>query len=168
VTSRRAASGNDPLARLDRWLAQHRRRYHQGLRRGATGLELSALEALLKRPLPPELRTLLAWHNGQTDDFLGHFEQDWDLLSTEQIAAAQQDLPAECIPLLADDNGDYLCLDTRELGPPVKAFWSGKPTPETVAPSLTAWLSDFATAVERGAYQEDPERGTFLRVKESG
>jgi hypothetical protein len=159
VTSRR----KDPLARLDRWLARHRPRFYKGLRPGATAAELAALEQALGRPLP-ELCTLLAWHNGQKGDFIGHFESDWDLLSTKQIAVAKKELDVDGIPFLADDNGDYLCLIPRATGFPVKAYWSGKPNLEPVAPSLTAWLTDFVAAVERGAYVEDPERGSFLRT----
>ncbi len=163
MTASSQAASADPLARLERWLARHRRRFFKGLRPGATAAELKDLEKSLGQALPDELRRLLAWHNGQSDDVIGHFEQDWDLLSTEQIATALSNVPAGCIPLGADDNGDFLCLDSREANPSVKAFWSGKSEPEAVAPSLTAWLTDFVAAVERGAYHEDPERGTVLR-----
>jgi cell wall assembly regulator SMI1 len=164
VTARRKAPGGDPLARLDRWLARHRRRFHRGLQPSATAAELKTLDTALARPLPPELRSLLAWHNGQKGDFVGHFEGDWDLLSSAQIADAAKELPAGCMPFLGDDNGNYLCLDMRAAGPPVKAFWTGKPELEPVASSLTACLTDFVAAVERGAYHEDPERGTLFRT----
>ncbi len=154
----------DLLARLERWLKKHRRRYAAGLRPGADAAALASLE-------PPELRDLLAWHDGQGEDFVGHFEQDWDLMSAADIRAAKQELDADppagwqssFVPFLADDNGDYLCLDTSQTPAPVRAVWQGRKEAETAAPSLAAWLADFVTAVERGEYVQDPERGTFLR-----
>ena len=76
------------LARLEAWLGKHRRRFRKGLRPGATRAELQTLEEDLGRPLPATLRTLLAWHNGQGEDFMGAFEQDWRLMGTEEIATA--------------------------------------------------------------------------------
>jgi cell wall assembly regulator SMI1 len=159
------------LQRLERWLAKHRRRYRAGLRPGASAADLDTLQAELGRPLPADLRTLLAWHDGQNDDFIGHFESDWDLLSVDGIRAAKKELDAEkptgwqtsFIPVLADDMGDYFCLDADQPAAPVRIFWQGRKEPEAAAPSLTAWLADFVAAVERGAYHQDPERGSFLR-----
>src|SRR5262249_16849055 len=140
--------------------------------------ELHQLEAQLGLPVPGDLRTLLAWHNGQGDEPAGLFEENWLLMSTERILAAKPELDTsavghgkgsgwrhEWIPFLDDDSGDYLCLDTSQSGAPVRAFWLGKEGHPVVAPSLAAWLEGFVTAVEAGRYHEDPERGTFLRSK---
>jgi cell wall assembly regulator SMI1 len=156
----------DTLARLQRWLSKHRRRYFAGLRSGADA-------AALDQSLPPDLRALLAWHDGQSGDFVGHFEQDWDLMSAAEIGDAKKELDADpptgwkpsFIPFLADDMGDYLCVDSSQPEAPVFALWRGK-KPESAAPSLAAWLRDFVAAVERGDFTEDPERGTFLRRSE--
>ena len=57
------------LASLDAWLARHRPRFHAGLRPGASTAVCDALGESLGRPLPAELRTLLARvHNGQDPD----------------------------------------------------------------------------------------------------
>src|SRR5262249_1110162 len=74
-----AGTITEPLARLDRWLAEHRSRYRKGLHAGATSAALDSLQAELGRPLPSELRNLLAWHNGQSADFVGSLEQSWNL-----------------------------------------------------------------------------------------
>src|ERR1019366_9236868 len=55
------------LQRIDAWFAKHRPRF-------AKGLHPAAAEADLKG-LPEPLHTLLAWHNGQNDDFVGCFEE---------------------------------------------------------------------------------------------
>jgi cell wall assembly regulator SMI1 len=159
------------LARLDQWLAQHRKRFHKNLQPGASAAQLQALDKALGKPAPGGLRTLQAWHNGQGDDFVGYFENHWLLMSTTTIAAAKQELDAgavdgwkkEWIPFLDDDGGDFLVLDTSEAEPPVLAFYLGKPKAAKVAASLEAWLADFVGAVEATHYLEDPERGTFQR-----
>jgi cell wall assembly regulator SMI1 len=164
------------LERLEQWLAKHRPRFLASLRPAANEAELHQFEAQLGLPVPADLRTLLAWHNGQTDVPGGRFEENWLLMSTEAILAAKPDLDAgavgngkgsgwrpEWIPFLDDDSGDYLCLDTSQAGAPVRAFWLGKEEHPVVAPSLTAWVKDFVTAALAGRYHEDPERGTFLR-----
>jgi cell wall assembly regulator SMI1 len=165
------------LGRLEQWLKKHRRRYAQGLHPGATASDLDALKAL-GAPVPDALRLLLAWHNGQSDDFVGHFEQDWDLMNAAQIVAAKKELDAgdrastgwqtAWIPFLSDDADDYLCLDTSQPGAPVHAFWRGKTDHPAIARSLAAWLDDFVNALEHEEYHEDPERGSLVRVRGLG
>lgn len=159
------------LARLDQWLNTERERFQQALQPGATEAECDALAAAVGKPLPEELRALLTWHNGQNPDVPGTFEQNWILMSTEEIADAKQELDehphegwhSNWLPFLDDDNGDYLCLDPSSPGCPVVECWRGRGDHPVVAPSLSAWLEAFVTALESGAYAEDPERGTLTR-----
>jgi hypothetical protein len=112
----------DSLTRLERWLAQHRPRYHQALLPGASAAELDDLQKKLGVPLPAELRVLLGWHNGQAES-AGAFAESWLLMSAAAIAAAKPELDAGAaatgwqpalIPFLDDDQGDYLCLDSNQ------------------------------------------------------
>jgi cell wall assembly regulator SMI1 len=160
------------LARLEKWQAKHRRRFLAGLRPGASAAELAALEQDLGLAAPVELRLLLAWHNGQSDDIVGKFQEDWQLMSTTAIAEARKELDVESartgwqkswLPFLDDDAGDYLVLDTSARPAPVREFWPANPEHRVVAPSLGEWLDDFVTHVEKGEYVEDSERGTFMR-----
>ncbi len=168
-----AASDTDKmmvlLARLDQWLNDKRERFQQALQPGATAADCDALAAQLGRPLPEPLRALLMWHNGQNPDVPGAFEQNWVLMSTDEIADAKKELdehPHEgwqknWLPFLDDDNGDYRCLDLGSPGCPVLECWRGRADHPVIAPSLSAWLESFVAALERGAYAEDPERGTL-------
>jgi cell wall assembly regulator SMI1 len=160
------------LSRLERWLAKHRRRFLAGLAPGAAPAALDALQAQLGMPLPKALRTLLAWHNGQGEDLIGRFEEDWLLMSCDAIAAAKRDLDQNSsaagwqkawLPFLDNDAGDYLCLDTAAAAEPaVRAYWLGKAS-QIVASTLADWLEDFVGNVEKGKYVEERERGSFIR-----
>src|SRR5262249_11742382 len=120
---------------------------------------------------PDELRVWLAWHNGQDPDVYGAFESNWSLLSTKQIADAKKeqdkqaspDWNAAWIPFLGDDDDNCVCIDTQQSGLPVREWWPSTAQHPVVAPSLTAWVTDFLAALERGEYAEDSERGTFYR-----
>jgi cell wall assembly regulator SMI1 len=158
------------LLRLEKWLKKHRKGYAKGLNPGATPDELKALVALEKR-VPEELQTLLAWHNGQETGLAGKLEQDWLLMSCEQIVEARRYLDEDAalkwkkawLPFLDDDQGDYLCVDTSKSPAPVRGFWMGQKEQPVVAASLADWLEEFVRAVEAGEYEEDPERGTFYK-----
>jgi cell wall assembly regulator SMI1 len=164
------------LDRLDKWLKQHRPGMLMGLRPGASPEVLDAWQARLGIAVPVSLRTLLAWHNGQKEEVLGGFEQDWRLMSTTQIEQARRELLRDAqsevsgagwrpawLPIFEDDNGDYLYLDTSTDPAPLRAYWLGQAEHPVVAPSLEAWFGDFVSAVEKGKYHEEAERGTFYR-----
>jgi cell wall assembly regulator SMI1 len=164
------------LWRLDRWLATERPGYHRALIPGANEESLAVLQNALGAPLPPELAALLSWHNGQSADFVGHFERDFDLMSIPQIIAAKRELDASgqggwqrsWIPFLEDDNDNCVVVDAGQPQAPVREFWQGNPDHSEIARSLRAWLEDFVLALEQGEYTEDTERGTILRKSEEG
>lgn len=166
------------LARLDNWLKQQRPHYLKGLNSGATSAQLEALAAELGRTPPEDLRSLLAWHNGQSNDFFGAFEGSWKLMSTEQIAEAVKLLrltrgeagaargvawETDWIPFLDDDAGHYVFVASDRPGAPVLEGGFGYETAHVVAPSLVAWMHEYVRALEAGRYFEDPERGEMLR-----
>jgi cell wall assembly regulator SMI1 len=160
------------LARLDAWLSKHRRRYHDGLQPAARPQQLTALEQTLGRPLPQELHQLLAWHNGQKEDLIGAFVEAWNLMSAEEIGLEYAERKKNSdppwndswMPFLDDGQGDLVLLDSATAGGPVRELWRGRQEPETVAPSLTAWVAKFLADLEAGRYHEDPERGEFRLV----
>jgi cell wall assembly regulator SMI1 len=159
------------LPLIDQWLTAHRHRFAKALLPGATPAECLALQSDLGHALPEELRVWLAWHNGQNPDVFGAFESNWSLMNTRQIAEVKKELDAEAsanwqpawIPFLDDDADNYLCIDASQPGFPVRECWSGTAEHAIIAPSLTAWVAEVLAAMKRGAYVEDPERGTFYR-----
>ena len=142
------------LARVERWFAKHRPRFHAGLPPGAPAEELAGF--------PEPLRVLLAWHNGQSGDFAGCFQEHWFLMNASEIRAADLD-GSEWFAFLDDDAGNYLCLDATQKPAPVRLYSLDDSTGAVVAPSLSAWIQTFAVDLEDGRYTEDPERGTLNR-----
>jgi cell wall assembly regulator SMI1 len=166
------------LARLETWLAKHRPGYLRALLPGAAAAELDAAQAAIGMNLPPGLRVLLTWHNGQSPETPASFEESWKLLTAREISAEKKELdgdPAAAarqsawrrtwIPFMEDDSGSYLVLDASLPEPAVRVFVPGEKNNPVVAASLLKWLDAFVGAVERGEYTEDPERGDFVRVK---
>jgi cell wall assembly regulator SMI1 len=161
------------LIRLDRWLARHRQRYRAGMLPGASPGDLDDLQKKINFSLPDDLRTWLGWHNGQEPDLVGHFLENWDLMSSAEIAEVKQALDADrdsktgwqkaWIPFLDDDQGDYIVLDTSRTPPVVRAFVPGAAKHPELASSLQAWLDQYVRALEQGDYVEDTERGTMIR-----
>jgi cell wall assembly regulator SMI1 len=90
-------------------------------------------------------------------------------MSTQQIGQVKKELDAEntpnwhaaWIPFLDDDNDNYVCLDNRQPGYPVRECWRGRQEHAIVAESLTAWVENLVKELEQGLYVEDQERGTF-------
>lgn len=154
------------LDRLETWLRRHRPAYAKALHPPAGADELTALDRALGTPTPPEVQTLLRWHNGQVREGVGCFEEDWTLLSAAEIAAAHGELTTgwatSLIPFLDDDEGNYLGVDMSSPGHPVCSCLQDNKR-RVLAASLQAWLDDFVRRVERGEYHEDPERGSFMR-----
>ena len=160
------------LARLDAWLVANRERFHDGLGKPATAKGLTALGKALGRPVPPELETWLAWHDGQDKELIGAFYEAFTLMSAEQIAAEWKERHDSkdpgwydgWIPLLDDGQGDLVVLDPSSPGCAVRELWRGAKTQPIVALSLAEWLAEFVGDVEAGLYEEDEERGEFMRT----
>ena len=158
------------LGRIDHALAAHRAAFVQALAPGASPHDLDEAEKQLGRPLPGDLRTLLAWHNGQSPDGTAAFEQSFSLMNAAQIAARcrSQGQPSArlagrlpplprrpCRKLRGHRSGP-----ARPAGPRSLARQARQPRGRLFpAPGS----SSFAEGVEHGAYAEDPERGTFSR-----
>jgi cell wall assembly regulator SMI1 len=158
------------LARLEKWLARHRKHYLEGLRPGASPAEINALEKVLPcHPLPEELRLWLSWHNGQDPDVMGAFVDSWLMMGTEEIAQEWQERnkkpgwTSAWVPLLDNGEGDLVCLDSGRSGCPLLEVWKRRKDQPTFAPSLTGWMEVFVKDVTAGRYHEDPERGDFSR-----
>jgi cell wall assembly regulator SMI1 len=165
----------DVLRRVDAWLHRRRRRMRLALRPGLDTKGLSALRQDLGGTLPDELATLLAWHDGQNEDFEGNFADGWSLLRTDEITSLKDDLDGDpppgwvkgWIPWSRNDNS-FLVVDPKSAGTPVRAVWDGKSACPVVAPSLTAWFTQLLADFEAGRYVEDPERGDFLNTHRDG
>ena len=161
------------LDRLANWFQKHRTHFAKELCAGASVETLADLDKTLALRLPDELKTLLAWRNGQNPESLACFESNWHLMGADQIAQDKQTLldpdaeqtgwRTEWIPFLSDGYGNYICMDSNKSPAPLRGFWLGNAEHAIVAESLSQWVADFADAVEAGKYVEEHERGTFVK-----
>lgn len=164
---------SDVLTQLDAYLTKNRPGYHKGLQPGASATDLAKLEKSLGVALPEDLRAWFEWHNGQSQKMVGCFVESWLMLSAEEIAACHKEQKAEAdelwndafVPILDDNQGDLVVIDTRH-GSRVVELWRGHDKPEIVAESLTAWAAELVSDFEAGLYVEDSERGEFLRTSD--
>lgn len=159
------------LARLDQWLVANRPAYHAGLMPGASGADIDEVARRVGGELPPLLRELLTWRNGQNEDCDGVLESLWSLMSTEDIASAMDDMAwvketqgfedlwwgTDWVPFLANMFGDHMCID-------LQGAFGGKPgqliefrckdeSRNIIYPSLDAWLETFVVALEAGMFE---------------
>src|SRR4051812_9635367 len=117
---------DDLVERLDKWLAENRPDYYSKLEPGLSGEELADLEATLEVALPPEMRALLMWRNGQnarnshsiyhnymfigSDDIADIFAMNNDMLDNEEFDKANW-WHHGWVPFLDNGAGDYYCVD---------------------------------------------------------
>ncbi|MBF6347677.1 MULTISPECIES: SMI1/KNR4 family protein [Nocardia] len=163
------------MTRLDRWLAANRPEYYAALRPGAADTDIHEITTRVGSEIPPLLRELLTWRNGQDRDYRGTLLALWDPLSADEIAAALDmfaDLVANddfadqwgegWIPFLGNVYGDHICIDLRGAfdGEPgqIVVFHCKDEFRDIVFPSLEAWLETLVIAFETGmAAKDDPE-----------
>lgn len=163
------------LARLDRWLAENRPAYYAGLVPGASAADIDELARAVGGELPPLLRELLSWRNGQSGDCDGCLESLWFLMSARDIADAMEELVwveetegfedlwwgAGWVPFLGNIYGDHLCVDLQGAfdGKPGQLieFRSKSESRDIRYPSLEAWLETFVIALETGMFEEADE-----------
>jgi molybdopterin molybdotransferase len=152
---------------------------------------LAMAEARLGRPLPVDLRDLLARHDGSSGARI--LPEEWALLPAAEVAEehaawaalrlaeflpeglgcdpvgairADEWVRPGWIPFAANGMGDFLCLD-MDPAPggtegQVITLWHDDARREVLAPSLPAWLSDRATDLRAGRLVWDAAAGLFV------
>ena len=125
---KRSAVGNmeSLIARLDRWLKEHRPAYYAELQPGLSGARLDQFERDIGFRRPDAFRDFYAWRNGQNpgcsaalqfnrmfmsiDDVLGMHR-----LLTEMLEGGEFDQEVwwspGWVPFLANGGGDHQCID---------------------------------------------------------
>lgn len=175
---------SDPIAagvaRIVRWMETHAPVLADNLAPGATSAELTALQKKHRLPLPDEAARLWKVHDGQLDEQNG-FVGSMDLLSSAESFARRRDvLPFVafcrehasewCGPQLTEEeirSDAWLPLANRDSdsivvsGVSGRVFTCGKDAPplELLAPSIGAWITDYANAIEAGEYDVKPGFG---------
>lgn len=185
--------------RIDRWMTEHgAKAIAANLAPGAKKARLDRLEKKLGFPLGDELRALWSVHDGQRQEGLS-FWHGHDLVSTAQ--ARPEDV-LRFLPLLREPASARGLRESKlrkaELGSSAWVRFAGRdsdglavntesgrvfvvshddhPALRLLAPSITAWLRQYADALEAGAYEVDagaverraPRRRRAASKKEAG
>src|SRR5688572_20650295 len=110
------------LKRLEKWLRAH---HPDALATMNPGLDLAGLRAFeraLGLPLPPAVRQLYRWRDGQDSDTYETIPPDeWELLPSRLVLRVRDDLARDprglpmwrpgFLPFLGDPYGGFMCLD---------------------------------------------------------
>lgn len=162
------------LPKFESWLRRVRPNYLAQLRPGRVEFD-SATEAL-GRPLPPELRALYAWRDGDPsgdgclvpwrvfrslDEAVARWRQLSAMADAGEWAERGVQPPGvwsrKWFPVLGWDNGRELCVDLEGSyrGPAGRVIevWLKDRDRDVVAPDLGAWVDVLATFLDIG-YQE--------------
>ncbi|MET7772406.1 SMI1/KNR4 family protein [Nocardia sp. NPDC005366] len=161
------------LARLDQWLAANRTAYHSGLMPGASEANIDEVARRVSGELPPLLRELLTWRNGQSADYEGVLKSPWSLMSTKDIASTMDEMAwlvenddfadfwgTDWVPFLGSICGDHMCIDLQAAfgGEPGQiVYYSSEGVRHIAYPSLEAWLETFVVALETGMFGDSGE-----------
>jgi cell wall assembly regulator SMI1 len=114
------------IERLDKWLAENRPEYYEGLAKGASEKDIATLESKLGVTLPDEFKELLKWRNGQKSDNFDSIYYTFSFMSADDIEGTRRennellkagdfDQPnwwfPEYVPFLVSAGGDNYCID---------------------------------------------------------
>jgi cell wall assembly regulator SMI1 len=153
------------LARLDALLAAVNPDARKSLNAGASAARVAKLSKAVfhGKPVPREVAALFAWHDGQSKPKAIHPDDNRTLLSIDAAIDAWKFLsdPKEDVlqpwsktwlPIFENGAGDYVCVETagKKAGSLV-AYWHADADRKTVFPSIAAWASDVARALEQAA-----------------
>ncbi|ONI84828.1 hypothetical protein ALI22I_30550 [Saccharothrix sp. ALI-22-I] len=156
------------VARLDRWIRENRADYYAGL---APGASLETIDHLIGESVPPLLREMLAWRNGNDDEA---FLDNRTYMSVQRIRQTMDDMTGmaaggefdlanwwcpDWVPFLAGAGGDNVCVDLGaaiggQPGQVVEFRHDDSVRPITNA-SFEAWLGTYVEALEAGLLAED-------------
>jgi cell wall assembly regulator SMI1 len=161
--------------RLEQWCRRHDRLLLRSLNPGASDKLIDALEAVIERPLPPDVRQSFAIHDGVQGSFVLNYEllsvrmviRDWvgwgpaedlnpslqrDMKSHPAGAIALDYFNPGWIPMAQNASASYLAIDLAP-GPvgvigQVINFGRNDTDKRVLAFSWAAFLTDFATFLE--------------------
>jgi cell wall assembly regulator SMI1 len=144
------------IEKLDAYLRKHRVAYHQALAPGLDDDALAAWEGAIGASLPPDVRALYRWRDGQIAANVESLFDSWMFIGHTTSLAAWRTLNelvatgdvAEgawrrgWIPIASNGAGDHLCvvLDEDPRGRVLELRHDGRARPK-VAESTEKWLA---------------------------
>ncbi|MBA3820416.1 MAG: SMI1/KNR4 family protein [Deltaproteobacteria bacterium] len=164
------------VERLAAWVGAHHGRAHE-LTRGATGLEIAAVEQRLGVSFPEGLRALYRWTGAGTEGGPA-IMNNRHVVALDTLAETREMLNGYVadgtfhrkgwwheawVPFLSNGASSYLCWDPKgsfaEYGGvrgQILEYWNKDPDRNIVAPGFDTWLTLFVESLEEGVWTYDP------------
>jgi cell wall assembly regulator SMI1 len=128
--------------------------------------------------LPSAFHELYQWHDGQSFDCYEAFQDNRVFMALDDARESHEILTElldagefqranwwsrHWVPFLYNGAGDYVCVDlagtfTGQVGQIIE-FWHDDAGRNVIAPSLEAWLADYAALLERTEWEYYAETG---------
>ncbi len=147
------------IDKLDINLKEKRPDYYNKLQKPLSEQEISTLEAKYNRVLPPDLKELYLWKNGQSQDCYQAFVNNSMFEPLEVVLSENQEFTEmigydfeienwwneHWLPIFSNGGGSYICYDlngafTGQKGQLVE-YWKGDNDRPVIAPSLSDFLN---------------------------
>jgi cell wall assembly regulator SMI1 len=161
------------IARLDRWLKEHRPAYYAALQPGRSEHRLREFEQGIGFRVPDTFKELYVWKNGQDPKCFAALQHNRMFMSLEVVLDRHRMMnellaggefddemwwSPKWVPYLDNGGGDHQCIDMGgEFGGiegQVIGFWHDWESRDIEYPSLEKWLEVFVTSLEAGLWHD--------------
>jgi cell wall assembly regulator SMI1 len=161
------------IARLDRWLKEHRPAYYAELQPGLSGPRLREFQREVGFRMPNAFKELYAWRNGQDPRCSTALQHNRMFMSIEDVLDTHRLLNElleggefdgelwwcpRWVPFLDNGSGDHQCIDMGGAFAGVEGqvinFWHDWESRNIEYSSLEKWLETFVASLEAGLWRE--------------
>lgn len=146
------------IDKLDKNLKAKRPEYYSKLQKPLSEEEISELEKEYNKIIPPDLKELYLWKNGQSQDCYEAFVNNSMFEPLEYILSGNQEFTEmigydfeienwwneNWLPLFSNGSGNYICYDTKGIFTGEKGqlieYWNKDNDRNVIAPNLSEFL----------------------------
>ncbi|WP_405414122.1 SMI1/KNR4 family protein [Maribacter sp. Asnod1-A12] len=170
------------IDKLDTNLKEKRPEYYSKLQNPLSEQKISELEAKYDKILPPDLKELYLWKNGQSQDCYEAFVNNSMFEPLEHVLSGNQEFTGmigydfeienwwneNWLPIFSNGGGSYICYDlkgifTGQRGQLVE-YWNGDNDRAVIAPNLVDFLNSLNQYYEKKSADDFDE---YFDISES-
>ena len=155
------------MNKLNKNIRETRPEYYSKLQNPLTEQEISELETKYNKTLPPDLKELYLWKNGQRQDCYKAFVNNSMFEPLENVLARCTELTEmigydfeienwwneNWLPIFSNGGGSYICYDLKGIFTGQKGqiveYWKGDNDRSVIAPSLADFLDSLNQYYEK-------------------